>query len=209
MKSISFSRKIGQIMDYFGLNATSFSKEIGNSDNSAITHLLKKDSKPSLDTINKIITRFPEINLDWFLKDEGEMIAGKSINTGKWTGIAAKKIRMDSNLPVHEFASRIGYDSTNTIYFNESKDIISPSYQKKLMAFLRSRSTNEDTNYRDLYLETKGKLDEVRAQKTYLESELDDLKRQYASMYNMLSKLKDEAGMEDLEKPQIKSTHQS
>lgn len=41
---------------------------------SSISHILSGRNKPSFDFIEKILTRFPEINPDWLILGQGEMI---------------------------------------------------------------------------------------------------------------------------------------
>ncbi|PWA08923.1 helix-turn-helix transcriptional regulator [Flavobacterium laiguense] len=65
-----FIKRLEIILDYFSLNASSFSDKIGVQ-RSSMSHLLSGRNKPSLDFILKIIDIFPEVDLYWILKGVG------------------------------------------------------------------------------------------------------------------------------------------
>lgn len=57
-------------MDHYGLSVSAFADEIGVQ-RSSISHLLNGRNKPSLDFVMKLVTAYPEVDLYWLLKDEG------------------------------------------------------------------------------------------------------------------------------------------
>ncbi|WP_268846548.1 helix-turn-helix domain-containing protein [Flavobacterium aestivum] len=65
-----FIKRLEIILDYFGLNASSFADKIGVQ-RSSMSHLLSGRNKPSLDFILKIIDIFPEVDLYWILNGSG------------------------------------------------------------------------------------------------------------------------------------------
>ena len=65
-----FIKRIEIILDYYGLNASSFADKIGVQ-RSSISHLLSGRNKPSLDFVLKIMDVFPEVDLYWILKGKG------------------------------------------------------------------------------------------------------------------------------------------
>ena len=75
--------RILEIIKYYNLSSSQFANEIGIQ-RSAISHILSGRNKPSLDLILKILNKFPEINTDWLILGNGEMI----------------KNRDESNIPV-------------------------------------------------------------------------------------------------------------
>ncbi|WP_304197112.1 helix-turn-helix transcriptional regulator [Flavobacterium alvei] len=65
-----FIKRIEIILDYYGLNASSFADKIGVQ-RSSLSHLLSGRNKPSLDFILKILDVFPEVDLYWMLNGKG------------------------------------------------------------------------------------------------------------------------------------------
>ena len=65
-----FIKRLEIILDYNGLNASSFADKIGVQ-RSSLSHLLSGRNKPSLDFILKIIEVFPDVDLYWILNGKG------------------------------------------------------------------------------------------------------------------------------------------
>ncbi|MCD7971510.1 MAG: helix-turn-helix domain-containing protein [Candidatus Azobacteroides sp.] len=64
--------RIQQIIDYERLKPGEFAEQIGIN-RSAISHILNKRNKPSLDVIHRILTRYNYIETDWLLFGKGNM----------------------------------------------------------------------------------------------------------------------------------------
>jgi transcriptional regulator with XRE-family HTH domain len=67
------TERILSIIKHFQLSPSDFAEEIGVQ-RSSISHLISGRNKPSLEFIQKILTRFPEINPEWILNGKGEML---------------------------------------------------------------------------------------------------------------------------------------
>lgn len=65
-----FIKRLEIILEYYGLNASSFADKIGVQ-RSSLSHLLSGRNKPSLDFILKILDVFPEVDLYWVLEGKG------------------------------------------------------------------------------------------------------------------------------------------
>ena len=63
-----------------GLNKNSFSAAIGLSNNVTITRIINEHRSPSKATCEKIVKAFPKYNIDWLLKEEGEMMKNNYTN---------------------------------------------------------------------------------------------------------------------------------
>ncbi len=63
-------KKLELIFDYYQLNASSFADKIGVQ-RSSLSHLLSGRNKPSLEFVIKITECFPEVDLYWFLMNQG------------------------------------------------------------------------------------------------------------------------------------------
>ncbi|MBC9798349.1 helix-turn-helix transcriptional regulator [Sinomicrobium weinanense] len=65
-----FSKRLQEVLDYYGLSASSFADRIGVQ-RSSISHILSGRNKPSLDFVLKILQTFPEVELYWLLNGKG------------------------------------------------------------------------------------------------------------------------------------------
>ncbi|GGB80356.1 helix-turn-helix transcriptional regulator [Dyadobacter sediminis] len=66
---MDLNEKIKQILIEKNISPSLFADEIGIQ-RSSISHILAGRNKPSLDIVQKIIRRFPEIGLNWIMDDE-------------------------------------------------------------------------------------------------------------------------------------------
>ena len=66
---MNLSDKIKQILSQKNLTPSLFADEIGVQ-RSSISHILAGRNKPSLDIVQKIVKRFPELGLNWILEEE-------------------------------------------------------------------------------------------------------------------------------------------
>ncbi|MRX69980.1 Helix-turn-helix [Flavobacterium resistens] len=65
-----FVKRLEIILDYYGVNASSFADKIGVQ-RSSMSHLLSGRNKPSLDFVMKIIEVFPDVDIYWLLNGKG------------------------------------------------------------------------------------------------------------------------------------------
>lgn len=65
-----FVHKLEKILDHFQLSASAFADKIGVQ-RSSLSHLLSGRNKPSLEFVIKITEAFPEVDLYWFLLNQG------------------------------------------------------------------------------------------------------------------------------------------
>lgn len=61
------------LMDRFEVNAAQFAEKIGVQ-RSSISHFLSGRNNPSLEVIRKILMAYPQIDAEWLLSGEGDMI---------------------------------------------------------------------------------------------------------------------------------------
>ena len=66
--------RIIAVMTFFGLNKNSFSNEVGFKDGTTIGKIINEKRKPNPATLAKIVNRFPQVNYDWLLTGQGEML---------------------------------------------------------------------------------------------------------------------------------------
>ena len=65
-----FTKRLENIMSFYGLSASSFADKIGVQ-RSSISHILSGRNKPSLEFVMKVLSPFPEVDLYWLLNGKG------------------------------------------------------------------------------------------------------------------------------------------
>ena len=68
--------RIQKIIDKQGISLNAFAQEIGVN-RSTISHILTGRNKPSVEVLQKILKRFPELSSDWLLLGNGSMYTQK------------------------------------------------------------------------------------------------------------------------------------
>ena len=66
---MDLNEKIKQILVDKNISPSHFADEVGIQ-RSSISHILAGRNKPSLDIVQKIIRRFPDLGINWILEDE-------------------------------------------------------------------------------------------------------------------------------------------
>ena len=70
INSKDFTKRLGKIIDYHGLSASSFAEKVGVQ-RSSISHILSGRNKPSLEFVMKVLSSFPDVDLYWLLNGKG------------------------------------------------------------------------------------------------------------------------------------------
>ena len=70
---MSLNERISKIIEYSHLTPSEFADEI-DVQRSSISHITSGRNKPSLEFIIKIKSRFPELQWDWLVTGDGEML---------------------------------------------------------------------------------------------------------------------------------------
>ena len=65
-----FTKRLGKILEYYGLSASSFAEKVGVQ-RSSISHILSGRNKPSLDFVLKVVKEFEDVELYWLLNGKG------------------------------------------------------------------------------------------------------------------------------------------
>ena len=74
------SERLSQIVAHYGINLTEFSKKLGLNNSVTISKIINQNRKPSSKTIGRIIKAYPEINYDWLINGNGEMLKTTQTN---------------------------------------------------------------------------------------------------------------------------------
>lgn len=117
-----FIKRLEIILDYYGLNASSFADKIG-AQRSSMSHLLSGRNKPSLDFILKIIDIFPEVDLYWVLNGKG--VFPKNVETIENFETNSEVTNLDTTTPIDLFSqiSAPVQGNTNNL---KTKQIVTP-----------------------------------------------------------------------------------
>ena len=89
---------------------------------STISHVLSERNKPSLEFIQKIIDKFPEISLNWLLKGEGNIL-------GKERDLFSDMYEEETGKSESNIDSPLSLPSENSIKSTAVKDEEFPAYQ--------------------------------------------------------------------------------
>lgn len=126
-----------RLMESENMSPAKFADEIGVQ-RSSISHILSDRNKPSYDFIQKVLSKFPGISVEWLLTGKGTMIKNVSItpkeikqaslfeenttrsqNNATETNKNNEKISVDYNL----FAQHVTQNQQNSIIETSSKSI--------------------------------------------------------------------------------------
>ena len=99
-----FVKRLEIMLEYYGLNASSFADKIGVQ-RSSMSHLLSGRNKPSLDFVLKILEVFPEIDLYWILIGKGNFLKSDSEDVNLNTEIASETTNVISPIYDENIAS--------------------------------------------------------------------------------------------------------
>ena len=83
MKNLTTNDRIKHLISFKQLSISSFSREFGLINGVTISKIINQNRKPSSKTIGRIIQAFPDINYDWLVNGEGEMIKGSVVKSDK------------------------------------------------------------------------------------------------------------------------------
>lgn len=72
MENPTINDRIVELIKFLELSPTAFADEIGIQ-RSGLSHIMKGRNKPSLDVVQKIVSRFPDINLAWLVNGIGSI----------------------------------------------------------------------------------------------------------------------------------------
>jgi transcriptional regulator with XRE-family HTH domain len=73
VEEITISSRLGKFIESMDFSQNEFAKSVGIS-SPLISQMLNKNSNFGIDTLKKIIDAFPQLNTEWLIKGEGEMI---------------------------------------------------------------------------------------------------------------------------------------
>ena len=111
---MNINDRFTKILEYSGFTASEFADEI-DVQRSSISHIISGRNKPSLEFIVKIKNRFPEINWDWIILGQGEMLQNNSA-----LSTSESKINLEEENSSPDLFTLIDEDYKNEIFIQEN-----------------------------------------------------------------------------------------
>lgn len=113
--------RIRLILRTKNLSASTFADEIGVQ-RSAISHILSGRNNPSLEFIQKILRRYPELNTEWVLSGKGEMLSYNLFNSNEDVAQKLKEVKTRKETRSNTVVSvPSDYDETESIQDNSTE----------------------------------------------------------------------------------------
>ena len=91
--------RIKDIINDEGLNSAQFAGEIGIAP-SSLHHIISGRNNPSLDVIQKILQRYPQLNADWLINGKGKKY--KNLVQGKLFDIPLEETQKEETIDIIE-----------------------------------------------------------------------------------------------------------
>lgn len=111
---MNINDRFTKILEYSGFTASEFADEI-DVQRSSISHIISGRNKPSLEFIVKIKNRFPEINWNWIILGQGEMLQNNSA-----LSTSESKINLEEENSSPDLFTLIDEDYKNEIFIQEN-----------------------------------------------------------------------------------------
>ncbi len=138
------NQRIVHILSKKNLSASKFADEIGVQ-RSGISHIISGRNKPSLDFIQKIIDKYPEISPDWLISGKGNMYrveSGNQINKSLFDEVEEKKEakKTDKN----SLKSQKKTESATKTFAEDTKKTVDNSTDvEKIVVFYKNKTFSE------------------------------------------------------------------
>lgn len=76
---MSISKRILQFADYKNLRISEIAKE-SNTRDSTLRNIIRRDGSPSADILANLVSTYDDLNINWLLTGEGNMLLGSNEN---------------------------------------------------------------------------------------------------------------------------------
>lgn len=143
INSEDFIKRLEIILDYYGLNASSFADKIGVQ-RSSLSHLLSGRNKPSLDFILKILDVFPDVDLYWILNGKGSFPKSEIENKTNTPALTFDELTKESStekeidLFTEQLPQKSSTEEKNTNTFLNTTEIKNSSEIDRIVVFYKN-----------------------------------------------------------------------
>ena len=110
--------RILKIIRHYNLSISEFSREIGLNSAATIQKIITYKRKASPKTTGKILNRFPDIQYDWLITGQGDMIKGKETSSNN---VIEQDEMTVTALQVTKYLNKFYPESSNTVEQKLSK----------------------------------------------------------------------------------------
>lgn len=138
--NFTINERLIYFVDFLGVKRYKFSKETGISE-SVLLNIYKGKNKPSVDLLNKIVVRYPVLNINWILTGKGSMLNDDS---GLKNTITESKV----NEPASILTKPPGYECALCVQKNITIDALQrlSLVQQKTIDLLNARVEELEKN---------------------------------------------------------------
>lgn len=186
---MSKAKRIQEIVDYYGMSYNSFAISIGMLNGTSIKRIVDDNRNPQNQTLNKILSAYPEIDMDWLRTGAGKMIIGDK------TDIREDDLTVTAQQILKKLEEdRIYYDLTrkemNEVNFKQMFDKFN-DLENRVEAYAIQASSTVNNKLDLLYKKYNSGYVMALNKITFLETELEDIKTYMAANFE-LDKMKKE-----------------
>jgi plasmid maintenance system antidote protein VapI len=155
-------------MEAEGLTNSKFASILGIQ-RSNVTHIIDGRNKPSLSFIEKLIAKFPYVNIEWLITGNGEMYKQNEISEQKSKQQTVNSPTLFPEIDVMQTTD----NQTNQISNAQLKDLNTqqvqePELESKSEQIVEQKSESEQTE-----IETKEEIESIEKTEKIIESELE------------------------------------
>lgn len=134
-----FGKRMQQIIDYYGISASTFADALGVG-RSSISHILSGRNKPSLDFVTKITETYIEVDLYWLLYGKGSFPSIQNSSSSNKDVFEKKNIQKES-----ERFIKTSSKTPNENLFTQAKDNSATYRVEKTKDYTNQVKNNEST----------------------------------------------------------------
>ncbi len=144
------AKRIDYLIKHYGMSYNSFAKSIGMANGTGIKTMVDKDRTPQQNTLNRISTAYPEVNIHWIRTGVGQMLSEikeevkSSISKDEVAG-AFLEAKQYTEKIYNEILRRLDEDR---LHYVEARDQMNRDLRKEL-SLLSEKIKNEDRLYFD------------------------------------------------------------
>lgn len=148
--------RINQLIQVLDQNPNSFSENIGVKAAVVYNIIRGRRNKPSFDVLNKILDRFDEVNSEWLIRGNGDIL-----DHGKKEHKIAVGTKKPSIRSLQVSVQRRIYELLDTI---KAENLDSPEFEElgELINHMIKENENQKVKILDLYEKNAGMVDVLR-----------------------------------------------
>ena len=198
--------RILKIIRHYNLSISEFSREIGLNSAATIQKIITYKRKASPKTTGKILNRFPEIQYDWLITGQGDMLKGKekssnnvieqdeiTVTALQVTKYLKKFYPESSNTVEQKLSKLIDSNHLHVLEFlqngkNEIKEVISRGFDSIENRAIKIQEKSEISREKFLVAH-KQTLEKVASLEKEIDKKVEQMESAYSLAINKINKL--------------------